>query len=276
MILATASFAGLVAYMLGMTTVPIPLGNDPTQFQSIVKTYFTTGHGAYARPGNPQRVAWNGLDGSANTVCRLKISKRDDEIDPENICSTSSIISSATSVTTMHTSVHTTIVPSPLSSTTAPPTAQTSAASNNPEPKSEGSIVVYYIIDEGCDNPPTFCNQTYFVYAVGEGTQPSDVCNDAIASALYTTTGIDFELPQLSGGSLDFVYGRTSDTDVGSVTGDGLPTPVQCSTAPSPTVSQTCLYTAPTRPRKGKRVSAPPPGAVHWKEDFFERSTCVW
>lgn len=261
-----------------MKTVPIPLGNDPTQFQAIVKTYFTTGRGAYIRLGGVQRVAWNGLDGSANTVCPLSIRKRDDIIDPENICGTSSITStlaSKISTTLASITVTTSARPSTIStSTIASPPAETTAASS--ESKSEGSIVVYSSVDEGCDNPPTHCNQTFFVYPVQEGAQPSDVCNGAIASALWSTTNIHFELPQLSGGTVDFEYLRTAETDVGSVTGDGLSTAVQCSAAPSPTVTQTCTYTKSTKSRKGKRAGAPSPGGVHWKEDFSAWATCAW
>ncbi|KAK3169726.1 hypothetical protein OEA41_009110 [Lepraria neglecta] len=97
----TASFAGLVAYMLGRTTIPFQLGNDITQYQSIAKNYFVAEDGAYVRPRGTYRVAWNGLDGSADTVCPLSLRKRDD---PANICASEPMPSSMTTKTAIPTS----------------------------------------------------------------------------------------------------------------------------------------------------------------------------
>lgn len=86
---------------MGLQTVPFTFGTDITQYQRIVYDYFATGPGGYVRPGGTYRVAWNGLDGSADTVCLLTsgsgrwvFRKRDGSPEQSNICDLQSSSSS--------------------------------------------------------------------------------------------------------------------------------------------------------------------------------------
>ena len=103
-----ASMAGEIAYQMGKKTPPFDFSGaeeDYPEYQRIVKQYYTDGAGAYVRPGGVWRVAWNGLDGRASTMCPLNVQKRDDGSDKDN--DTCAQPSSASSSTTVQTSTST-------------------------------------------------------------------------------------------------------------------------------------------------------------------------
>ena len=106
-----ASMAGEILYEMGKETCPFEFSGeeeDYPEYQRIVKQYYTEGAGAYVRPGGVWRVAFNGLDGRASTICPLSVQKRDGEDDDDDTCAQpSSASSSASSSTTVQTSTST-------------------------------------------------------------------------------------------------------------------------------------------------------------------------
>ena len=204
---ATAAFAGLVAYMMGLETVPFAFGSDKTQYQRIVKDYFVTGPGAYVRPGGDCRVAWNGLDGSANTVCPLSLRKRQEQ--PENICQSSSTSSS--------------IIPT-----------------QTPNSINEVYITIYYSVLESCDGSTSECDLTYYAYAPKEpGGLPIQECGGALGQG---SNPVQFQLDTLTGTVEDFTYSTISGS-AGTITGDSLVGPITCTNASSQAVAWTCQLT---------------------------------
>ena len=79
--IATATMAGLIALELSTPGNVYGFGNDKSQYQQLVKNYYTSGFnrrrpdlhppGSWYRPGSYAPVAWNRLDGSQSTVCPL-------------------------------------------------------------------------------------------------------------------------------------------------------------------------------------------------------------
>ncbi|MCJ1276814.1 hypothetical protein MMC21_004621 [Puttea exsequens] len=158
-------------------------------------------------------------------------------------------------------------------------TLTTKRPKNHPDVQftSEGSVAIWYFVDTGCYGDPTICSQTFNVYSVTKGKDPSDVCSGWDGSANYHHPNIDFELPQLPGGSVDFIYSRSGEHDPGFVKGDGIPSSVSCSAAPSPTASQECAYEIDTNfGDKVKRVGGPPPPAVRVAYEGYHWSSCDW
>ena len=204
---ATAAFAGLVAYMMGLETVPFAFGSDKTQYQVIVKDYFVTGTGAYVRPGGDCRVAWNGLDGSAKTVCPLSLRKRQEQL--ENICQSSSTSSS--------------IIPT-----------------QTPNSITEVYITIYYSTLESCDTSTSDCDMTYYVYATERpGGLPIQECGGALGQG---SNSVQFQLDTLAGISEDFTYSTISGL-AGTITGKSLVDPITCTNANSQAVAWTCPLT---------------------------------
>ena len=192
--------------MRGRTTIPFQLGNDITQYQNIAKNYFIIGDGVYVRPGGTYRVAWNGLDGLADTVCLLSLRKRDD---PANICASEPVPSSMTTNTATPTSTvtsNTAIVSGDVQSISSAAAESAPTSSTNTKPKSEGSVVIYHSIDHGCNAPLADYNQIFCIYSVPGGSQPQDICKSALQSTPTdaTTASIAIELPQFSSEILDF------------------------------------------------------------------------
>lgn len=195
---ATAAFAGLVAYMMGLETVPFAFGSDYTQYQRIVKDYFVTGPGSYVRPGGNARVAWNGLDGSAQTVCPLILRKRQEQ--PENICQSSSTSPS--------------VIPT-----------QTASLIN------EISITIYYSVVEPCTGTLSECGLTYYAYAL-DGNLPLQECGGALGQGSGL---VQFQVYTLTGSAENFIY-STSSTNGGTITGNSLGSPITCSDSSSEAV----------------------------------------
>ncbi len=105
---ATAAMAGLIIYEMGKDSCPFNFSGkveDYPEYQRITKQYYTDGPGAYVRPGGVWRVAWNGLDGRASTLCPLTVQKRDGADDDED--DTCAQPSSASSFTIVQTSAST-------------------------------------------------------------------------------------------------------------------------------------------------------------------------
>lgn len=243
---ATAAFAGLVAYNMGRSSVPYNFGDDRTQYQSIVKEYHASGPGSWARPGSYERTIWNGLDGSASTYCPLSLRKRDANLN--DTCDEPSSTSSAA-----------------LSSTSSAAPSSISSAAPAVHTPEQFEIFIYYSQQTGCgkDN----CEQTYYIFDEFASVV-SLICSDELsqlAQSPGSNLSIDFEL--ITGtGDLYFTYSRASD-QVGEVSGAGLSTPAKCSAAPSPTPSQVCLL--------NKRTVYP-----NWNEPvtetYYEWATCIW
>lgn len=104
---ATAGMAGLILYEMGKESCPFNFSGeeeDYPNYQQITKEYYTSGPGAYVRPGGVWRVSWNGLDGRRSTNCPLVVQKRDDHDDDEgDTCAQPSSASSFTTVVTVQT-----------------------------------------------------------------------------------------------------------------------------------------------------------------------------
>ena len=118
------------------------------------------------RPGGTYRVAWNGLDGSADTVCPLSLRKQDD---PANICASEPMPNSTTTKTAIPTSTvtsNTAMASGDVQSIFSAAAASAPTSSTNTKPKSEGSVVIYYSIDHGCNTPLADCSQIFCVYSV--------------------------------------------------------------------------------------------------------------
>ena len=117
---ATTSMAGLIAYEMGKASCPFEFSGqeaDYREYQRIVKQYYTNGLGAYVRPGGVWRVAWNGLDGRASTICPLTVQKRDGEDqDPDEECAQPSSASSSTTGQTSASTFGTSISSTPTAS----------------------------------------------------------------------------------------------------------------------------------------------------------------
>lgn len=197
-----ATFAGLVAYNMGRSSVPYKFGDDIKQYQNIVKQYHVSGEGSWVRPNAKVRTVWNGEDGSASTYCPLSLRKRDAEIND----------------------------------TCAQPSSTSSAAAAAYSPV-QAAIVIYYSHLTDCSRN---CAQTYYIYNYLGEIMPS-VCPPALfqlAQSPSSDENIDFQMFGRSG-AIDFTYSRAND-EVGEVTGASLSTPVVCSAAPSPTPSKLC------------------------------------
>lgn len=206
---AAAMFAALVTLKMSEPGNIYGFGKDITQYQQLVKNYYTIGYnrrrptlhppGSWYRPGSYAPVAWNGLDGSQSTVCPLlwppggALKKRD---------------------------------------TTDPATSPDICAAY-----SYHSVIIYSCAEKSCLDIKSICPFDYFLYSVSGPTDtPSDICNGAgfIGSTAKTgpSNSIAFTLPKTSGDSvnkdLDFVYSWTTDDDSGWVTGGNMTAPVAC------------------------------------------------
>lgn len=248
---ATAAFAGLVAYMMGMETVPIAFGSDPTQYQRIVKDYFNpnTGPGAYVRPGGDCPVAWNGLDGSPNTKCSLSLRKRQEQ--PDDNCQLSSASSSSSSSSSTVSSM----------SSSANPT-QTPNWNNNI------IIAIYYSEVESCDGTSSECHLTYYAYAIGEiGRLPLQECGGALGQG---STSVQFQVETLAGVTETFTY-LVSSNSAGTITGNTLASPITCSTSSSHAVAWECSLT-----KRSVYPDYTPPSHPQQSISYYSLATCEW
>ena len=250
---ALASFAGLVAYNLGLSSVPYNFGDDPTEYQSIVKQYHMNGPGSWRRPTSRVKTVWNGLDGSASTYCAFNQRKRD--VDVDDTCDQSSILSSD-----HYSSTHS---ETSISSSTVPPTS-TSSAAPVPYTPMGLAIVIYYSQETWCRK--SGCLQTYYIYP---GLSPWWICRGGIAEAPGSNPEIAFQLP-LYADPQNFTYSRASDTAAGEVAGPGLSTPVKCVAAPSPTPSQVC------KPGDLDKRAVGPIVVLPVTYTFYQWASCVW
>ena len=244
---ATAAFAGLVAYMMGLETVPFSFGSDYTQYQRIVKDYFVTGPGSYVRPGGNARVAWNGLDGSAQTVCPLSLRKRQEQ--PENICQSSSTSFSVVPTQTAS------LIESTSASPSVIPTQSASWIN-------EITVTIYYSVVEPCTGTLSECELTYYAYVL-YGSLPLQECGGALGQG---SGSVQFQLYTLTGSAENFIY-STSSTNGGTITGDSLGSPITCSNSSSEAVAWSCPLT--------KRSVYPDPPSTHILK-FYEWATCDW
>ena len=298
-----AAFAGLVAYNMGLSSVPYEFGDDPKQYQSIVKRYHTSGPGSWVRPRSNVKTVWNGLDGSANTYCPLRQRKRDDDIDDtcNQSSSTSSDRTSSTfngpsislsnydpSSTSSRPSLSTSSRPSLSTSNETPSSTfiepSMSASNYDPSLTSSGpsvpsstavpeaytpmqvSIVIYYNQMTGCSK--SSCVQTYFVYAEPPGYLPLSTCSGWVGHGSKTEQSIDFQI-RTGPGFMNFTYSRAND-QVGEVTGTSLSTPVTCVAAPSPTPSQIC------EAGDAYKRAVGPIGNGPFYYTYYEWAACIW
>lgn len=250
-------FAGLVALKMSEPGNVYGFGRDITQYQQLVKNYYTVGYngrnralhppGSWYRPGTYAPVAWNGLDGSQSTICPLSwppngaLKKRD---------------------------------------TTDPATSPDICAAY-----SYHSVIIYSRAEKSClDSSEPICSFEYFLYAVSNPSDtPSDICNGAgfIGSAAesFPSNSISFNLPKNSGDSanenLDFLYTWTMDDVSGWVTGDDLTAPVACVEETSNlSLVQTCALKEYDSAQRRAIVPIPEPPDVAYVYAGF--ASCVW
>ena len=219
---AMGTFAGLVSYFMGLQTVPFAFGDtDIGQYQRIVKDHFVNGEGAWIRPGGVHgqyRVACNLLDGSANTVCRYGIAKRQEQ--PANICQSSSTSS---------------ISPTQTSNTL-----------------DEVSLDVYYSLEEPCEEAPSKCGMIFYVYETGAdgASLPIHDCGGDLGQG---SDSVQFQLFSSREVWINLTY-TPSSKSAGMVTGNGLTSPVICSSSTSGRPAWTCSNVKRSEPGS---ISAP-------------------
>lgn len=264
---ATAMFAGLIALKM---SEPGPLGTssifgfgaDQTQYQQLVKNYYTVGYnnrrpalglhppGSWYRPGSiaPVPVAWNGLDGSQSTVCPLiwapdgifKKRQATDQNTPSDIC--------------------------------AGYTAH--------------SIIIYSRAEKSCLDSKSICPFDYFLYSVSTPTGvPPNICNgDGFIGSVEeegTSNSISFTLPTTTGdsanGKLNFVYTWGTDDNSGWVNGGSLTAPIAC-VAETSNSSLTEICTLEESNSKQKRAVGPinQPGIHPVEYVYAAFARCVW
>ena len=260
-------FAGLLALKMSEpgpqgTKSIFGFGNDITQYQQMVKNYYTVGYnnrrpalglhppGAWYRPGSiaAVSVAWNGLDGSQSTICPLtwapdgafKKRQNTDPASPPDIC----------------------------------------AAYNS------HSVIIYSRAEESCLDSLAICSFEYFVYPVSGPTSiPSNICDgDGFVGSTeekYPSSSISFTLPTTTGDStnenLNFVYTWPTDDDPGWVTGGSLIAPVACvAELLNLTLRETCTLEEPDSPQKRAvgPIGQPQVHPVAYVYAPFAR--CVW
>lgn len=202
---SVASFAGLIAYMMGKEDPPFDFGDsDVSQYPYIVKNYFTQGQGAFVRPGGSVRVAWNGLDGRVGTQCPLNLKKRQDGQDDD--CQSSSTSSSI-------------------------------APTQTPNSLEEVNLAIYYSVLEPCEGGQSECGLTYYVYVPGDRGLPIQECGGALGQG---SDSVQFQLINLTGALENFIY-TPSSSPAGTVTRDSLASPVTCSKSWSQAVAWKCI-----------------------------------
>ena len=253
-------FAGLIALKMSEPGNVYGFGSDVTQYQQLVKNYYTVGYnrrrvnlhppGSYYRPGSYAPVVWSGLDGSSSTVCPLTenpegwIRKRD-VTDP---ATTSDICAAYTS----------------------------------------HSVIIYARVEESCLNSLKLCAFEFFLYSVSDSIGvPSNICSGDgfIGSALSKplSNSIDFTLPTTTGESADedlnFVYSWTSDEDSGWVTGGSLTAPIGCvGVTTNSSLTQTCALKESTSKRKRAvgPIGQPQPTVKTSNYIYTAWARCVW
>ena len=214
------TFAGLVSYFMGLQTIPFAFGNTKiSQYQSIVKDYFVNGEGAWIRPGGQYRVACNLLDGSAYTDCRYGYGTAKREEQPANICQPSSTSS---------------ISPTQTSNTL-----------------DEVSLGIYYSLNEPCEEAPSKCGMTFYVYEIGfDGVSlPIHDCGGDLGQG---SDSVQFQIFSSRGVWLNLTY-TPSSKSAGTVTGNGI-SPVICSSSTSGEPVWTCSNVKRSEPGS---ISAP-------------------
>lgn len=261
-------FAGLIALKMSEpgpqgTKSIFGFGGDITQYQQMVKNYYTVGYnnrrpalglhppGAWyrLRSFSSVSVAWNGLDGSQSTICPLTWApdgafKKRQNTDPAtspDICATY----------TSH------------------------------------SIIIYSRAEKSCLDSLSICSFDYFLYSVSGPTSiPSSICNGegfiGFAEEKYPSNSISFTLPRITGDNanenLDFVYTWLSDDDSGWVTGGSLIAPVACvaESASNPSLTETCILEEPDSQQKRAvgPIGEPNTHPVTYVYASFAR--CVW
>ena len=232
-------------------------GNDITQYQQLVKNYYTVGYngrnarshppGSWYRPRSYAPVAWNGLDGSQSTVCPLSwppggVLKKRDTNDP----ATSPDICAAYSY---------------------------------------HSVIIYSRAEKSCLETKAICPFDYFLYSVSGPTDtPSDICNGAgfIGSTKETipSNSIAFTLPKLSSDSvnenLDFVYSWETDDNSGWVTGGSLTAPVACvADLSNLSLTQTCVL-AESDSQQRRAVIPITPQVHDVTYEYAAFASCTW
>ena len=265
--IATAIFAGLIALKM---SEPGPLGTssifgfgaDQTQYQQLVKNYYTVGYnrrrpasglhppGSWYRPGSvaPVPVAWNGLDGSQSTVCPLiwapdgtfKKRQATDLNAPSDIC--------------------------------AGYTAH--------------SIIIYSRAEVSCLDSKAICPFDYFLYSVSTPTDvPSSICNGTgfIGSTeeKIPSNSITFTLPTTTGGdnaneNLNFVYTWGTDNYPGWVDGGSLTAPVACVAELSTSLTEVCTLEVPISQQKRSVYPDNQPRLHPVKYEYAAFARCVW
>lgn len=250
--------AGLIALKLSEPGNVYGLGNDITQYQQLVKNYYTVGYnrrrpnlhppGSWYRPGKYAPVAWNGLDGSRSTVCPLILS-------PDGVLK--------------------------KRETTDPATSPDICAAYTSH-----SVIIYSRAEQSCLDSLSLCTFEFFLYSVSDPTGvPSSICNgDGFIGSVQEaplSNSIAFTLPATTGDSgndLNFEYSWNSDDDSGWVTGSSLTAPVACVSEPTSNSSLTQTCTLEESDSKRKRsvgpIEQPDTHPVNYVYTAFAR--CVW
>lgn len=254
--IATATMAGLIALKLSEPGNIFGFGDDKTQYQQLVKNYYTVGYnkrkpnqhppGSWYRPKSFAAVAWNGLDGSQRTVCPLtwapdgtfKKRQTGDPATSSDICSK----------------------------------------------YNSHSVVIYSRVESGC----LTCALDYYVYSVSDPTGvPSKICNGggfigSVEKAAATGSSIPFTLPKTADDAADedlkFVYTWTLGQPAGWISGGSLAVPVSCvaelTSKSSP--SQTCSFEASNSEQKRAAQVFSWPTTHLQKYDYAPFARCVW
>lgn len=260
---------------------------------------FRSGYCAYPRTQSGIRVLYNLLDGTIENQCMTFVKRdlRAWDLDARDLdargatCTlssqstldaTSSVGIDKTGSATMSLLAHTTS--RPKSSTTLSTAVATTTPSSTPSPSitSEGSIAVWSWTDDGCDvGIAESCNQTFYVYAVEQGKDPSDVCDGWIAAHAYDDFNvIDFDLPQLSGGETDFAWNHIGGVSTlpspGYITGSGIPDSLSAYCTSLDEKSQTCKFTHKNGAKLVKRLGGaePPESIIAYTANAW--SACSW
>ena len=250
--------AGLIALKLSEPGNAYGFGNDKTQYQQLVKNYYTVGYnrrrpdlhppGSWYRPGSYAPVAWNGLDGSQGTVCPLTWA-------PDGAFRK-------------------------RQTTTDPATSPDICSSYNSH-----SVIIYSRQEKGC----LTCTFDYFLYSVSTPTGvPSKICDGdgfigTVENAAATGgNSIPFTLPKTGNDGanedLRFVYAWTEDQIAGWISGSSLAAPVACVTElpPNSSLSQTCGFEEPDSKRKREAQVGSWPSTYLEEFLYAPFARCVW